>query len=69
LFEEVDFFTGEIYGTSPQKYGEYIPLVFQELVKAYPNDGFTDDYTIHNMRDTAISIWVQSGVNFKSILR
>jgi hypothetical protein len=69
LFEKVDFFTGEIYGTSPQKYGEYIPLVFQELMKAYPNDGFSDDYTSHNMRDTAISIWVQSGVNFKSILR
>lgn len=69
LFEEVNYNTGELYGTSSQKYGEYIPLVLQELIKVYPNDGFTDDYTSHNLRDTAISIWVQSGVNFKSILR
>ena len=69
LFEEVSFNTGEIYGTTSQKYGEYIPVVLQELMKVYPNDRFTDDYTSHNLRDTAISIWVQSGVNFKSILR
>jgi len=69
VFEEVGFDTTKAYTTSNQKYDEYIIDVLQALMKAYPNAGFTDDYSSHNMRDTAISIWVKAGVNFKSILK
>lgn len=69
LFEEVNYNTSEAYGISNQKYDDYILDVLGELMEKYPDAGFTDDFTSHNMRDTGISIWVKSGVNFKSVLR
>jgi len=69
IFEEVSFDTSKTFTTSNQKYDDYIIDVLQALMKAYPKAGFTDDYSSHNMRDTAISIWVKAGVNFKSILK
>jgi len=69
VFEEVSFDTTKAYTTSNQNYDDYIIEVLQALMKAYPKAGFTDDYSSHNMRDTAISIWVKAGVNFKSILK
>lgn len=69
LFEEVNYNTSIAYSTSNQKYDDYILDVLRELIVKYPDAGFTDDYSSHNMRDSAISIWVKSGVNFKSILR
>ena len=69
LFKEVNFNTSETYGTSSQKYNEYITNVMQALIEQYPDAGFSDDFTTHNLRDTAISIWCKAGVNFKSILR
>lgn len=68
LFEEVNYNTTEIYSTTHQKFNPYIVEVLQALMEKYPNAGFSDDYTSHNMRDTAISIWVKRNVNFKSIL-
>ncbi len=69
LLKEVNYNTTEEYTTSNQKYDKFIPDVLNELKSRYPKAGFSDDYSSHNMRDTAISIWVKSGVNFKSVLK
>jgi site-specific recombinase XerD len=69
IFKEVNYYTGEEYKTSHQKYNPYIIDVFEALKEEFPDAKFTADYTSHNMRDTFISICVKSGVNFKSILK
>ena len=68
IFKDVNYCTSEEYKTSSQKYNEYVTDVMQAMMEHYPDDKFTDDYTSHNFRDTAISIWCKAGVNFKSIL-
>lgn len=69
IFREVNFNTSVEYGTSSQKYNTYVSDVMKELMEHYPDAEFSDDYTTHNFRDTAISIWCKAGINFKSILR
>ncbi|MBN2636323.1 MAG: tyrosine-type recombinase/integrase [Prolixibacteraceae bacterium] len=69
IFKEVNFNTSAEYGTSSQKYNTYVTDVMKELMEHYPDAEFSDDYTTHNFRDTAISIWCKAGINFKSILR
>nr|WP_321487767.1 tyrosine-type recombinase/integrase [uncultured Draconibacterium sp.] len=69
IFREVNFNTSAEYGTSSQKYNTYITDVMKALMEHYPDAEFSDDYTTHNFRDTAISIWCKAGINFKSILR
>jgi len=67
LLEEVDYDTS-VYSISNQKYNDYIQLVIDKLREAYPDAGFREKYSSHNMRDTFISVHVQKDVNFKSIL-
>jgi integrase len=67
LLEEVDYDTS-VYSISNQKYNDYIQLVTDKLRESYPDAGFREKYSSHNMRDTFISVHVQKDVNFKSIL-
>ncbi|RLB67788.1 MAG: hypothetical protein DRH08_02740 [Deltaproteobacteria bacterium] len=67
LLIEVDFNTS-VYDTSNQKYNDYILIVIEKLREKFPDAKFREKYTSHNFRDTFISLAVQKGVNFKSIL-
>ena len=67
LFEEVDNDTSR-YKISNQKYNEYIVDVLKVLQKEYPKLKYKLDFTSHNFRDTFISLAVQRGVNWKSII-
>jgi hypothetical protein len=61
------------YNTSSLKienapYNRNIKEMFQKMQEKYPDMKFKADYGSHNGRDTFISIAVQSGVDFKTIL-
>ncbi len=61
------------YDTSSLKienapYNRNIKAMFQKMQEKYPDMKFKDDFGSHNGRDTFISIAVQSGVDYKTIL-
>jgi integrase len=68
LLKEVNYDTSE-YKLSNQKYNDYISEVLEAMKKKYPDAAFKTDHTSHNFRDTFISMCVNNGVNFKSILQ
>ena len=70
LLEEVDYNTS-CYKIANQNYNPIIREVIVALAEKYEDKGFDKikDFSSHNLRDTYISIAVERGVNFKSILK
>lgn len=70
LLKEVNFDTST-YKIANQNYNPKIREVLLALANEYKDKGFEKltDFSSHNLRDTYISIAVQKGVNFKSILK
>ena len=68
LIKEVGYDTS-CYSMRAQPYNRSVLTVFEKLREIYPDAGFRAKYSSHNFRDTFISIAVQRGVNFKSILK
>ncbi len=70
LLQEVSFDTS-VYKMANQPYNINIKTILEILAadEKCKHLKFKTDHTSHNFRDTFISIAVQSGVNFKSILQ
>jgi len=70
LLSEVDYNTS-CYKIANQNYNPIIRKVIEALAEKYEEKGFDKikDFSSHNLRDTYISIAVERGVNFKSILK
>ncbi len=51
-----------------QPYNRNLKAMFKEMIKEYPEMKYRADYGTHNGRDTFISICVEKGVDFKTIL-
>jgi len=50
-------------------YNRNLKQMFKVLIDKYPDSGFKSNYTSHCGRDTFISVCVQKGVDFKTILQ
>jgi len=57
-----------IYDYRNQPYNRNIIDILSELKKQYPALNYKTDHSSHNMRDTFISLAVEKGVNWKSII-
>ena len=67
ILKKYDYDTSSLY-IANQPYNREIKDMFQVMVKEYPDMKYRTDYRSHSCRDTYISICVEAGVNWKSIL-
>ncbi len=70
ILEEVNYDTST-YKIANQNYNPKIREIIKTLAEKYEDRGFDKlkGFSSHNLRDTYISIAVEKGVNFKSILK
>ena len=68
ILKKYDYDTSSLY-IANQPYNREIKDMFQVMVKEYPDMKYRTDYSSHSCRDTYISICVEAGVNWKSILQ
>jgi integrase len=68
ILKKYNYDTSSLYITN-QAYNRELKDMFPVLVEKYPQMDFKTDYGTHSCRDTFISMCVEAGVNWKSILQ